>query len=273
MHRISEKNAQYIGAENRPSLYDLTIPENWNKRLIIFSHGYMGYKDWGAWNLMEDFFVEKGFGFLKFNISHNGGTIENGIDFPDLEAFSENRYSFELNDMESIIALALNKVDDSEEVYLIGHSRGGGMVLLQSQHPAISKIAVLAPISDIGKRFPTGDALENWKSEGVRYTTNGRTKQQMPHKYVQHEDFIEHKERLNIEFFSRNASIPICVIHGEDDPSVKIQEGEAIANWAGIDLIRIPNEQHTFGAKQPWTEKELPLGLQKVCEHLLEFFQ
>ncbi|MFK7787501.1 MAG: alpha/beta hydrolase family protein [Crocinitomicaceae bacterium] len=273
MHRISEKNAQYLGANNRSSLYDLTIPKNWNKRLIIFNHGYMGYKDWGAWYLMEDFFLQKGFGFLKFNISHNGGTVENGIDFPDLEAFSENRYSYELKDMNAIIALALEKVKDSEEIYLVGHSRGGGMVLLQSWHPAITKIAALAPISDIGKRFPSGEQLDNWKSEGVRYTTNGRTKQQMPHKYLQYEDFHQHKERLDIESYSRDPKIPICVIHGEDDPSVKIEEGEAIAKWAEVDLIRIPNEQHTFGAKHPWTEKELPLGLQKVCEHLLAFFQ
>ena len=272
MHISSEKNAQYRGAQNRMSLYDLTIPENWNKALIIFSHGYMGYKDWGAWNLMEDFFVQNGFGFLKYNVSHNGGTTENGIDFPDLDAFSKNCYSNERLDMEAIITLVKKKVEDLEQIFLLGHSRGGGTVLLQSQNSAIAKIASLAPISDIGKRFPAGEQLEEWKSKGVRYTTNGRTKQQMPHEYSQYEDFIENKDRLNIEFYSRNSKVPICVIHGEDDPAVKIEEGEEIAKWAKIDLIRIPSEQHTFGAKQPWTEKRLPLGLEKVCKHLLEFF-
>lgn len=273
MHIFSEKNAHYSGAQNRSSLYDLTIPKGWNKALIVFSHGYMGYKDWGAWYLVEDFFLQKGFAFLKYNISHNGGSVENGIDFPDLEAFSQNRYSYELTDMEAIIDLAKEKVKDLEQLFLLGHSRGGGMVLLQSQNASISKIAALAPISDIGKRFPSDEALHDWKSEGVRYTTNGRTKQQMPHSFAQYEDFVEHTDRLSIEHYSKNATIPLCVIHGESDPSVKIEEGETIAHWAGIDLIRIPNEQHTFGAKQPWTEKQLPLGLQKVCEHLLEFFQ
>ena len=55
--------------------------------LIIFCHGYKGFKDWGAWNLMAEAFAKIGFCFIKFNFSHNGGTIEQPIDFPDLEAF------------------------------------------------------------------------------------------------------------------------------------------------------------------------------------------
>ena len=43
----------------------------------------MGFKDWGAWHLVQDFFTNKGYAFCKFNLSHNGGTVENGIDFPD----------------------------------------------------------------------------------------------------------------------------------------------------------------------------------------------
>ena len=273
MHIFSKKNEQYIGVDGRPSLYDLTIPKNWNSKLIIFSHGYMGYKDWGAWNLMEDYFVEHGFGFLKYNVSHNGGTTEIGIDFPDLVGFSMNNYSKELRDMETIIDLAKRTLDNLTEIYLLGHSRAGGTVILQSQNAEISKIAALAPISDILKRFPTGADLEAWKSNGIRFTTNGRTKQQMPHDYSQYEDFIGNRERLDIEWYARNTSTPICVIHGEIDPAVKIEEGEAIAQWAGIDLIRIPNEQHTFGASQPWIEKELPLGLKTVCDHLLKFFE
>jgi predicted dienelactone hydrolase len=67
--------------------------------LVIFCHGYKGYKDWGAWNLVADEFVKKGFSFVKFNFSLNGGTIENPIDFPDLSAFSQNTHSQEVKDV------------------------------------------------------------------------------------------------------------------------------------------------------------------------------
>ncbi len=273
MHIRSRRNERFEGADGRESLYDLILPENWNKKLIIFSHGYMGFKDWGAWHLMEDFFVTNEFGFLKYNVSHNGGTSENGIDFPDLAAFSMNSYSKELRDMELIIEMATTEVPDLDSIYLLGHSRAGGVVVLQSQHPMVSKIAALAPISNIASRFPTGDELDEWNKTRIRYSTNGRTKQQMPHDYYQYEDFVANRNRLNIEFYARNSHIAICVIHGEEDPAVNISEGEEIADWANITLIRIPNEQHTFGASQPWLEKKLPLGLKLVCEHLLTFFE
>ena len=47
------KNQIYTGANGRKSLLDIVVPVNFNGRLILFIHGYMGYKDWGCWNLVE----------------------------------------------------------------------------------------------------------------------------------------------------------------------------------------------------------------------------
>ena len=95
---IKLNNEIYTGAKGRESLFDLTVPTNWNNKLIIFLHGYMGYKDWGCWNLVQAYFNNYEYGFLKYNVSHNGGTVENPIDFSDLEAFSENTYMNEIRD-------------------------------------------------------------------------------------------------------------------------------------------------------------------------------
>ena len=84
------KNSIYYGSDGRASLFDLEIPSSWNNELIIFCHGFMGFKDWGAWNLVQTFFVNQGFGFAKLNLSHNGGTVTEGFDFPDEEAFAKN---------------------------------------------------------------------------------------------------------------------------------------------------------------------------------------
>ncbi len=121
------KNAVFKGANGKNSLYDLAIPNQWNGKLIIFIHGYMGYKDWGAWNLVSDYFSNQSFGFLKYNTSHNGGTIENPIDFDDLDAFAENNYSKEVHDFEGIIQVVQEEFEISPEIYIIGHSRGGGI--------------------------------------------------------------------------------------------------------------------------------------------------
>ena len=161
---VNQKNKSFSGSNNRQSLIDFEILENFNQEIIVFVHGFMGFKDWGAWNLVQDFFTEKGFGFCKFNFSHNGGTTENGIDFPDEDAFGANTYSKELNDVVSV----LNWIDEQnisyQKIHLIGHSRGGGIALLAANlDRRISSVTSWAGISDIGSRFPSGKELEEWK--------------------------------------------------------------------------------------------------------------
>ena len=265
-------NEIFTGASGRDSLYDLVIPKNWNKKLIVFIHGYMGYKDWGCWNLVMDYFTEQGYAFLKYNVSHNGGTIDNPIDFSDLDAFSENSYAKEIVDFESILSVVFDKFDEIPSIYLIGHSRGGGIALLQSDNGFVKKIATWASIASIKDRFPTGDELETWKVIGVYHRENGRTLQQMPHNYSQHESFLENQERLDIEKYCRNSTTSTLVIHGDTDVSVPIEESERIADWLKTKVTIIPNAGHTFDAVQPWEHNVLPEALERVCNHTLDFF-
>lgn len=233
----------------------------------------MGYKDWGCWNLVEDFFTSEDFGFLKYNVSHNGGTVENPIDFPDLETFRKNSYIRELNDLDAILTLIRSKFEQIPEIFLIGHSRGVGIALLHSTNPHIKKIATWAGISYIKERSPSGKAHEEWKQNGVYYRENGRTKQQMPHDYSQFEEFLEHEERLNIQYYCENSTTPTLVLHGEQDSSVPMDEGHSIAAWLNVDLKIIQGANHTFGSSQPWQGSSLPVALQTVCEKTLRFFQ
>ena len=53
------------GPNERPIDYDLFYdPILQNAPIIIFCHGYKGFKDWGAWSLMGNAFVSKGFTFF-----------------------------------------------------------------------------------------------------------------------------------------------------------------------------------------------------------------
>jgi pimeloyl-ACP methyl ester carboxylesterase len=264
----------YSGSNNRQSLIDLEIPNHFNQEIIVFVHGFMGFKDWGAWNLVQDFFTEKGFGFCKFNLSHNGGTIDNGIDFPDEKSFGENTYSTELND----VICVLNWIDSQkityEKIHLIGHSRGGGIALLAANiDRRINSVTSWAGISDIGSRFPVGKELEEWKTNGIRYVQNGRTKQNLPQYYSLYKDFIQKQEILNIENACRKLKIPACIIHGDSDTSVPLSEGEVNANRLNISLNIIENADHVFGACHPWQEKELPNGLKHTCDTSLNFLK
>jgi len=53
---------------NKPILVDVCYKSNnSSKPILIFCHGYKGFKDWGAWNVMAETFAKAGFCFIKFN--------------------------------------------------------------------------------------------------------------------------------------------------------------------------------------------------------------
>ena len=82
------KNFPIKSKHNKSIITDLYFNQtNKQKPLVIFCHGYKGYKDWGAFDLMSSNFLKAGLALLKFNFSHNGCTPDQPIDFPDLDAF------------------------------------------------------------------------------------------------------------------------------------------------------------------------------------------
>jgi alpha-beta hydrolase superfamily lysophospholipase len=269
---MKKENTTFVGADGKLSLIDLTIPESFSGKLVVFIHGFMGFKDWGAWNLVQDYFLSLGFGFCKYNVSHNGCSTEDGVNFIDLVAFGKNNYSNEKADLSCALDWISEQLKPLPEIYVIGHSRGGGIVLLSHEDSRIKKVVTWAAISDVERRFPKGDELEKWKKEGVRIQKNGRTNQEMPMYYSLYEDFIENKEVLNIQKAAESISKPLLLIHGNDDTSVAITEGEELSKWSGVPLQIISGANHTFGSSHPWKELDLPPKLKEVCKLTAEFF-
>lgn len=270
---MNSKNNVYSGADNRQSLIDLRLPENKSTdKILFFVHGYKGYKDWGCWNLVEHYFIEAGIGFCKLNLSHNGGTISDPIDFPDLAAFGENRYTYELEDIAEGIDWIYRQIDMSKvKLYLIGHSRGGGDVILAGHDDRVEGIITWASIADIGSRFPSGEELKKWREDGVRFVVNARTKQQMPHFYSFYLDWFYNQDFLSIEKVARLLNKPCLHIHGDLDEAVSINESKALSAWTTGKLITILGANHTFGALHPWEDNRLPEHLADVCRETLSF--
>jgi pimeloyl-ACP methyl ester carboxylesterase len=269
---IRIENELYTGSLGRKAFFDVHIPENFNGKLVVFVHGYKGFKDWGAWNLVDFEFTYAGFGFAKFNLSHNGGNQIYAKDFPDLEAFSKNTYSIEVDD----IRFFLNHLETLNlpeySIHLIGHSRGGGVGLIAASEEArIQSICTWAAICDIEKRMPTGEKLEAWRAAGVRYELNTRTQQEMPIAFSMYEDFQRHKNRLNIQYACEKLSIPRLIIHGTADEAVNISEGHQLSSWLHVPLFEIPEANHTFGAVHPFSAYKLPSDLKLVVKLSIDF--
>jgi len=265
--------------KKKPILVDVCYSQKqYQQTIIIFCHGYKGFKDWGAWHLMADDFSEKGFCFVKFNFSHNGGTMSNPIDFPDLNAFGHNNYTKELDDLNDVIDWAQNyfKNDmfvNSENICLIGHSRGGGICILKaSRDQRIKKLITLASVCDFKKRTKAISNLKDWKKRGVAYVLNGRTHQKMPHFYQFYEDLIANNEALDIEVATKKIRIPQLIIHGKSDSSVSIEEAQKIHTWNPKSELRtIKNANHVFNTKHPWNLSYMPPELLSVISLITRF--
>jgi pimeloyl-ACP methyl ester carboxylesterase len=264
---------------NKPIITDVFyIKNNIKKPVVIFCHGYKGFKDWGAWNLVAKLFAKKSLFFVKFNFSHNGGTEENPIDFPDLAAFGENTFTKELDDIDDVIDWILNnstfKNDiDRQNITLIGHSRGGGIVTLKAaENKKITTLISWAGVSDFGARFPKGDQLAAWKNEGVSYILNSRTNQKMPHLFQFYQNFKENEPRLTIKNAVSKIQIPHLIIQGEKDEVVLPVEATNLHAWnPKSELFIVEGMNHPLGCTQPYKSSNMPIHLKKVVLKSIDF--
>ncbi|MEN7548896.1 alpha/beta fold hydrolase [Rapidithrix thailandica] len=263
----------------RPMLVDACWQVDAPAPVVIFVHGFKGFKDWGAWQLVAEQCAAQEVNFVKVNLSHNGTTPEQPLDFADLEAFGNNNFCIELDDIQVLIDYLFDHAEqfptfDLDKIYLIGHSRGGGLVLLKAREDSrIRKVATWASISTVEHIIKT-DELAGWKEKGVYYIYNGRTKQNMPLYYQLAENFLANRERLSIENAVRALEIPYLIVHGTADESVRIDSARQLKDWAsGARLLEVTGAGHTFGAYHPYDQPQLPAHLQVVVDKTLSFFK
>lgn len=274
MMLIKQKNT--ILRSSREFLADAIFPQSQEKLpLLIFVHGYKGYKDWGAWELMGEKFAQAGYYFVKFNFSHNGTTLDKPNDFADLEAFGTNNYSKELDDLEVVIHHFKNQKEvDGNRIIVLGHSRGGGISIIKaSENQSISKLITLASVSTLD-RFPKNEAFQLWKNDGVYLVENARTHQKMPHYFQFYQDFENNKNRFDIREACKRLAIPTLFVHGSNDESVPQNHSENLHLWTRDSQIRIiENANHTFGAKEPWENDVLPKELENALDCCIDFLE
>lgn len=276
MSIVRKNNIQLQNPETKAFLADAVYPDQAeNLPLIIFCHGYKGYKDWGAWSLMAEKFAVNGYFFVKFNYSHNGTTLEHPTDFADLEAFGNDNYSKQLSDLEWVIDyFSKNARVDPENIILMGHSRGGGLVTVKAaEDKRVKKLITLAGVDTLDF-FPKGDRFEEWKKNGVFYSKNGRTQQEMPHYFQIFEDYQRNSNRYNVGNKARSFHGQSLIIHGSADEAVALSAAEHLHAWLkDSDLKIIENAHHTFGAKEPWESGNLPQDLEVAVETALHFLK
>jgi len=272
---IKKQNFNIPGAKGRGMLIDVTFDDALkNAPTVIFAHGFKGFKDWGAHNLVAQHFAENGFRFLKFNFSHNGTTVDKPLDFADLIAFADNTFSIELEDLTAIIDFACggSAMPAADGVYLIGHSMGGGIGIIKTtEDKRIKKLISMASISGFRNLWPK-EIEKQWRLTGIHYFPNKRTGQEMPVKAALLDDLDNHPARLDILAKAAEIKQPWLIVHGDEDTSVPLKHAEELKTaQPHAKLLVIPGADHVFGAFHPYTENKLPLPLAEFCKQAFIF--
>jgi pimeloyl-ACP methyl ester carboxylesterase len=256
-------------------LMDLTFDDNQPKApLVIFVHGFKGFKDWGTHHLLAEYFAINGFRFLKFNFSHNGTTPQEPLFFSDMIAFSENTFSMELADLDYVINFATNgsAIPAASQIALLGHSMGGGISIIKAaEDPRINKLITMASISGFRNLWPQ-NWEQQWRLQGYLNFTNSRTGQQMPIKSSLLDDLDQHPARLDILVNAAKVKQPWLIIHGDEDLSVLQNHAEELkAAQPAAELLVLKGGDHVFGASHPYPYDHLPPILKQLADKAVEF--
>lgn len=252
------------------------------KPIVVFVHGFKGFKDWGHFPLLARFFAEQGFVFIKLNLSHNGVVVGGTGDLEDLEAFGHNNFSHELNDLGQLLdalhqpgATPLPAAElDLGRIYLIGHSRGGGLVLAKAaEDPRITAVATWSSVASLTPPWPT-EVLEKWQREGVLHIPNSRTDQQLPMYYQIAEDYYANQSRLDLAQLVPRLQQPLLIVHGDPDETVPLSAAKKLLTYRpDAELFIVSGAGHQFGGSHPWAFAELPPLAKLAAEHTAAFFQ
>ncbi len=227
------------------------------KKCIILVHGFKGFKDWGYAPYFGKTFAEKGYFVITFNFSHNG-IGENNLEFTELEKFANNTFTREIVELKDVVKAYQNNLFGdvkSPKIGLIGHSRGGAIVLLTA-----SKLENVKAVSTWGS-VSTFDRYserqkQNWRKKGYFSVMNMRTKQEMRLNISLLEDLEKNKNSsLNIEKAVSELKKPLLICHGTEDLAVKLDEAKQLFSWSDkniSELYVIKNTGHTFGSVHPF---------------------
>jgi len=182
----------------------------------------------------------------------------------DTDAFARNTISREVDDVHDLIA-AVETLDElayvrdrwNGSLFILGHSRGGGIAQIVSrellaQNPQRRIRTVVLNSVGTWLRW-TPRQRELWEREGGMTFTNERTGQQLRMNMSYINDLEQHADRLSLHEAARACGDALHFIHAEADLTVPLSEIRHLrcTSHCSAELTVITNTTHTFGMTHP----------------------
>lgn len=230
---------------------DIFIPEEESFPLVIFSHGYNGYKDDfrdSANNMMDN-----GIASITFTFCGSGGRDTSGFGTTNMTLFTEKE------DLTALIDYAKQIKGFNGSLYLLGGSQGGIVSAMAAEEWE-------ADIKGMVLLFPAFNIPDNWTKTNYpidRYPT--------PESIPESFDFWGVKLGRNFVVTMRDFDVyanmadfqkPVLILHGTNDNIVPISYSQrAVKTYPNAELVTYKGEGHGF----------TPGTMQDVEERLLDF--
>jgi len=223
---------------------------------VLVLHGFKGFKDWGMFPPLAERLASAGFTAVSPNLSGSG--VDDAGEFTLPEQFGHNTFSAELQDVGTVVDALMHGrlgVPAPMTLGLMGHSRGGGVAVLQAAKDSrVRALVTWAAIASV-ERWPM-DQRAAWRAAGRTEVRNARTGQVLPLYTDVLDDIEQNASSLDIEAAAAHIAIPWLLIHGTNDESVGFSEAEllkAATSPRTSRLMPVEGGGHTFGAAHPWS--------------------
>lgn len=282
---ILKSSGSILSSEGLPIRYDLYVPNGAAEAsypVVLFMHGFKGFKDWGPFPAACEELSSSGFAVVAFNFSLNG-VGDNLLEFDRLELFARETLSQDLRDVGSVIeALKRQEITsdkarlETDQIGILGHSRGGHTaVSAAAEYAEIACLVTWSAVADYNARW-SDQMIKDWETKGVTEIKNGRTGQMMPVQRVVFDDALENADRVIALNRIQNLHLPALFIHARGDEAVPYSEAEKLYRASPSqekELKLIPEAGHTFDTSHPFEEEEFPEAFETALTATLNWFQ
>jgi pimeloyl-ACP methyl ester carboxylesterase len=231
---------------------------------FIIAHGFKGYKDYGCFPWLANKASIAGARSHRFNFSHSGMLAGGGV-FERVDLFEMDTWNKQVEDLKSVIDHCSTP---NLPTILLGHSRGGVASLLAVGRGEIS-VDHLIPLSSPSTCNSLDVETQSLLlSQGYVESPSSRTGQILRVGKCFLEEQIQHPQWHDLLSLASTIEVPTTVIHGEDDQTVLLDAGAAIASVVkGARLLAVQGGNHVFNTPNPFPIDGKPTAqLQAVWE-------
>lgn len=275
---LAKHSGSVQSRENLPIYYDLYTPVTNHGTVlpvILFVHGFKGFKDWGAFPDACEELARAGFAVLAFNHSKNG-VGENMMEFDQPELFAKQTLSGDLDDIGTLIEAVKSKeitnekvILDTDQIGIIGHSRGGHTaVSAAAEFSEIQCLVTWSAVSDYNSRW-SKKMISDWNKNGFTEIKNSRTGQVLKLNVDVYTDAQKNADRLMAIKRVKELHIPTLFIAGKQDEAVSYNETEKLYRNCPSDhkeIRLIDNAGHTFEVSHPFEDDDFPTEFSEVLD-------